>query len=99
VAGGLGELGRAEGLVVGLAVERGVTTGWFDGEAVGAPGRCGSAPRRTPPAGVGTACAEGPLQALTPISEHTSAIPSRRRGAAARSPITAVACPRQAPRS
>ncbi|MFI5287289.1 MAG: hypothetical protein ACHQ4F_13335, partial [Candidatus Dormibacteria bacterium] len=40
------------------------------------PGRCGRALRMTPPDGVGTAWPDGPLQAVTTIMEHTTAMPT-----------------------
>jgi hypothetical protein len=77
----------------GRAVARAVAAAFAVAAAVGEPGRCGSALSSTPPAGVGIACADGPLHALTTTSAITAAIPSRRLGASARSCITAVASP------
>ena len=77
-----------------LGVARAVTADFVaadaDAEAVGEPE---SGLRVDPPAGVGIACAAGPLHAVTTTSEHTRALPSRRLGAFARSRITEVACP------
>ncbi len=100
-AGGFVEVVRAVGFGVGLAVARAVALAGADGnaDAVGVPDGLGDALRGPPPEGVGIACPEGPLQALTTTSAHTSAMPSRRLGAAARNRITAVASPDQAPRS
>ena len=87
-AGGFVEVVRAVGFGVGLAVARAVALAGADGnaDAVGVPDGLGDALR-------------GPPQALTTTSAHTSAMPSRRLGAAARNRITAVASPDQAPRS
>ena len=80
--GGFVDVGSAAGFGVG---PRGGSRGRIvlapTPTAVGGPGRCGSAPREPAPAtGSGTACPEGPLQAVTTTSEHTSAVPSRRPG-------------------
>src|SRR5471032_1184199 len=56
--------------------------------AVAGPGRCGSAPSRYPPEGVGIACPVGPVQAVRTTSEHTTAVPSRRPGSCERRRIT-----------
>src|ERR1700680_3825690 len=90
---GLVEVARGAGFALGRGVARVVVTIFADADAMGGPGRCGSAPARVPPAGVGTACPEGPVQAVTTTSEHTSAVLSLRLGVSARSQITAVACP------
>jgi hypothetical protein len=89
----------AAAVVAGLAVARAPAAAVATADGVAGPGRCGSVPSRTPPAGVGIACPEGPLHALTTSSEHASVKPSRRLGASARSRITAVACPERRRRS
>src|SRR5450631_3984061 len=94
-AGGFAEVVRAVGRGVALAVARAVAVAC----AVGVPDGLGDAVIRPPPDGVGIACTAGPAQAVTTISEHISAMPSRMGCACVRSRITALACPGSALRS
>ena len=93
-AGGLAEMVRAVGFGVAFAVARAVAVACVEGNAVavGVPDGVGDTPRRPPPDGVGIACAEGPLQALTRTSVHTTTMPNRRLGVG-RNRTTAVAWP------
>jgi hypothetical protein len=90
---------RVAGIGLDRAMACAVAAARDDADGAGDPGRCGRALRMTPPAGVGTAWPDGPLQAVTTIVEHTRAMPSRRLVASARKRITAVASPGQPDRS
>src|SRR5580704_14359074 len=92
-AGDLVDGGWDAGLALGRGVARAVATAVTDAESVGDAVTSGRAPRAPPPAGVGTACPDGPAQAVTTTSEQTSAIASLRHGVPARIRIKAVACP------
>jgi hypothetical protein len=96
--GGFVEMVRAVGFGVAFAVARAVACVDADADAVGVAKGVGDVPRGPLPDGVGIACPEGSLQALTTTKAHTSAVHSRRLGAA-RTWNTVVAWSGQAPQS
>jgi hypothetical protein len=97
--GGLADVVCVAAVGFGRDVARAVAAAFAVAAAIGEPGRWGSALSSTPPEGVGIACTEGPLQAVTTTSAITAVILSRRLGASARSRITAVASPEPGPGS